>query len=599
MPERRRRLAAILAADVAGYSRLMGDDERATVDTLNAYRAVFRQHIGVRGGRVVDTAGDSVLAVFDSVVEAVECAVAIQAELEGRNSDLPQDRRMLFRIGVNSGDVIEQDDGTIYGDGVNVAARIEALAEPGGTCVSGRVAEEVEGKIALAFHDIGEHEVKNIARPVHAYRLGGEDDPDAKAGDKPKIALPDRPSIAVLPFTNMSGDEEQEYFSDGLTEDLITELSRFPELFVIARNTSFTYKGKAVNVEQMGRELGVRYVLEGSVRKGGNRMRITGQLIDAASGAHIWADRFDGTLDDVFELQDRVTESVIGALQPRLRSAEIERSHRQQPSDLTAYDLYLQALPHTYAMQPDRNEIAVELLEKAVALDPGYAPAAAYCAWCYEQRLTSGWPTATEETPGRLVELARAAIAADSQDANAMAIAGYMLIMVARDYETGHAIVQRALALCPNSAMVSMFAGWANIFAGSADTAKECFERSLRLSPNDPQAFFYLTGIAVACLAERHFAEANDFATKAAGVYPDWDGLWIFKAAAVGHLGRTDEAREAVAKLLALTPGATVSQCRSSFPFRDPARHEIILEGLRQAGLPEGSPEPERPPNTD
>ena len=320
MAKAKRRLAAILAADVAGYSRLMGDDERATMDTLNAYRAIFRQHIADHDGRVVDTAGDSVLAVFGSVVEAVESAVEVQAQIAVSNADLAEPRRMLFRIGINLGDVIEQDDGSLYGDGVNVAARLESLAEPGGICLSESAHMQAEGKVESAFEDIGEHEVKNIAKPVRAYRVAGGD--AAPAAAEPALGIPDKPSIAVLPFTNMSGDAEQDYFSDGITEDLITELSRFRELFVIARNTTFTYKGKAVNVEQVGRDLGVRYVLEGSIRKAGNRVRITAQLIDAKTGGHVWAERYDRVLEDIFELQDEITRQMVGTLGVKLEQVE-------------------------------------------------------------------------------------------------------------------------------------------------------------------------------------------------------------------------------------------------------------------------------------
>ena len=314
MPEAKRRLAAILSADAAGYSRLMGDDERATMDTLNAYRDAFRKYISDHEGRVVDTAGDSVLAVFDSVVETVQCAVEVQGDLEGRNLDLPEDRRMLFRIGVNLGDVFEQDDGTIYGDGVNVAARLESLAEPGGINISGTAFDQVDGKLDLGFEYLGEKEVKNIAKPVRVYRADldvGETRPRSAAA----TTEPERPSIAVLAFENLSRDPDQEFFADGIAEDLITELSRLRWLLVTARNTTFTYKGRAVDVKQVGRDLGVRYVVEGSVRKGGERVRITAQLVDAVTGNHIWAERYDRDLSDIFALQDEITETLVAALQ--------------------------------------------------------------------------------------------------------------------------------------------------------------------------------------------------------------------------------------------------------------------------------------------
>ena len=312
-----RRLAAILAADIAGYSALMGADEADTVRNLKEHQAVVLPMIKEHGGRVIDTAGDGILAEFGSVVNAAECAVAIQQTMAERNADVEEARRMRFRIGINQGDVVF-DDSRVYGDGVNVAARLESLAEPGGICISRKVYEDISGKMQLAFVDLGEQQLKNIAQPVRVYRVSGEQLAAARATAKPALALPDKPSIAVLPFTNMSGDPEQEYFADGMVEDIITGLSRFRWLFVIARNSSFTYKGRAVDVKQVGRELGVRYLLEGSVRKSANRIRIAGQLIDASSGTHLWADRFEGAIEDVFELQDQVTASVVGAIAPRL-----------------------------------------------------------------------------------------------------------------------------------------------------------------------------------------------------------------------------------------------------------------------------------------
>jgi TolB-like protein/class 3 adenylate cyclase len=345
-----RRLAAVLAADIAGYSALMGADDAGTVRELKAHQAIILPMITEHGGRIIDTAGDGILAEFSSVVNAAECAVAIQRTMAQRNAGVEENRRMLFRIGINQGDVVF-DDARIYGDGVNIAARLETIAEPGGICISRKVYEDIAGKMQLGFVDLGEQQLKNIGQPVRVYRFSNEQLAVPPISVNPALALPDKPSIAVLPFTNMSGDPEQEYFADGMVEEIITVLSRIRWLFVIARNSSFTYKGRAVDVKQVGRELGVLYVLEGSVRKGGNRVRITAQLLDATTGAHLWADRFDATLEDIFELQDNVASSVAGVIEPTLLAAEHRRSIQRATTDLTAYDLYLQAQAHTQAWE--------------------------------------------------------------------------------------------------------------------------------------------------------------------------------------------------------------------------------------------------------
>src|SRR5499426_1709185 len=385
-----RRLAAILAADIAGYSALMGADEAATVRDLKAHQAVIHPIVPEHGGRIIDTAGDGILVEFPSVLSAVECAVAIQRVMAQRNADVEENRRMRFRIGINLGDVVF-DDARIYGDGVNVAARLENIAEPGGICISRKVYEDIHGKMQLGFIDAGEQQLKNIAQPVRVYRISGEQLAAARATAKPALALPDKPSIAVLPFTNLSGDPEQEYFADGMVEDIITGLSRIRWLFVIARDSSFTYKGKAVDVKQVGRDLGVRYLLEGSVRKSANRVRIAGQLIDASSGAHLWADRFDGPIEDVFELQDQVTASVVGAIAPRLQQAEIERARRKPTEILDAYDLLLRGVANFYKRTREGNEEALRLYYKAIELDPDFAAAYAAVASCIAERKASGW----------------------------------------------------------------------------------------------------------------------------------------------------------------------------------------------------------------
>jgi len=371
-----RRLAAILAADVAGYSRLIGSDEAGTLGRLRTIRAqVIDPAVATHHGRLVKTTGDGLLVEFSSVVDALRSASEIQAVMAHRNAPVPQDQRIEFRMGLNVGDVVVED-GDIFGDGVNVAARLEGLAEPGGICVSARVQEDAAGKIDLSFEDIGDQALKNIARPVRAYRVrepAAVNPPSARA--QPILPLPDKPSIAVLPFANMSGDPEQEYFADGMVEEIITALSRIRWLFVIARNSTFTYKGRAVDVKQVGRELGVRYVLEGSVRKASGRVRITGQLIDSATGAHIWAERFDGSLENIFDLQDQVATSVAGVIEPALQAAETTRAANRPTPDLTAYDLYLRALAAFFPITRDHVFEALELLNQAIAIDRHYGPA--------------------------------------------------------------------------------------------------------------------------------------------------------------------------------------------------------------------------------
>ena len=586
-----RKLTTILAADVVGFSRLMGEDEEGTLSALKAHRKeLFEPKEARYRGRTIKLMGDGALLEFGSVVEAVQFAIEVQLAMRERNAAIPEGRRIVYRIGVNLGDVIVEE-GDIYGDGVNVAARLEGLAEPGGICLSRAARDQVRDRMDIRLEDLGEVEVKNIARPVRCFAVRldyGDERPQQTSKERRRApALPDKPSIAVLPFDNLSGDPEQDYFADGMVEDIITALSQLDQLFVIARNSSFTYKGRSVDVRQVSSELGVRYVLEGSVRKAGNRIRITGQLIEGANGAHLWANRFDGLLEDVFDLQDQITESVVGAIEPTLRKAEIERSRKTRPENLDAYDLYLRAVPHTYAMRPDDNTEALVLLHQAIELDPDYAPALAYAAWCYEQRLTRGWETTQESDATTSIALARRAIATNSDDANAMAAAGFILLMVGRDYDAGLSTIDRALTINPNTAPISMFAGWANNFAGRPDIALPCFERALRLSPTDPGSFFFLTGAAMAHLLSGRAEEALELAGKSMGLNPSWDTTQLVLAAATGQLGRTAESRAAVDRLVAFAPHSTVSLYEELLSFRFERDLAIILEGLRAGGLPE------------
>jgi len=580
-----RRLATIVVADLVSYSRLMESDEAGTLQRLQAMRSevVYPQTQRFRG-RLVKTTGDGWLAEFTSVTDAVRSSIEIQDAMAVRNEGIARDQRLEVRIGINLGEIIYDND-DIYGTGVNVAARLESLAAPGGVCVSGAVHDQIHSLPDLAFDDMGEQQVKNLARPVHCYglRLGSHRRLMNNALDH---AAPTA-SIAVLPFANLSNDPDQEYFADGMVEDIITALSRFRRLFVVARNSTFVYKNRAVDVRQVARDLGVRYVLEGSVRKAADRIRFTAQLIDALSGGHLWAERFDGDLNDVFDFQDRITERVVGAIEPQIRRAEIERLRRKRPENLEAYDLFLQALPHAYCMRPDENTRALAMFEEVRRLDPRFAPAAAFAAWCYEQRITRRWPAAREDDAERAIALARAALASDTDDENAIAIAGFILLRLSDDYVFALAALQRATELNSNNAFVRMNAGWGNIFAGDLDEAITHFERAREVSPSDPAAFYVLTGLAMGHAQQGRYEEAVALASASAALYGDWDATHCVLAFANAHLGRQDDARAAARRLLALLPNATVSAYKDLLHFRHPERLALIQRGLRLAGIPE------------
>jgi adenylate cyclase len=487
VPEERveRRLAAILAGDVVGYSRLMGIDEEGTLRDLKAHRlALIDPKITEHRGRIVKTTGDGILIEFPSVVDAVRFAVDVQRGMIERNADVPTDLRIEFRIGINIGDVIIEGD-DIFGDGVNVAARLEALAEPGGICVSRVVRDQVRDKLDFSFEDLGDQSVKNIARPVRVFRVATHIEEEAglssTTAEAPTLAMSDRPSIAVLPFQNMSNDPEQEYFVDGIVEDIITSLSRIKWLFVMARNSTFVYKGRPVDVKQAGRELGVRYVLEGSLRKAANRVRITGQLIEAASGTHVWAERYDRALDDIFEVQDEITLSVVGAIEPSLRQAEIERAHRKRPDNLDAYDLYLRALPHVHVFMPENAARALALLGQALALQPDYPAAHAAVAWCHEMLYLRGGLHPADKKAA--LEHAQAAIEAGADDAMTLATAGFVIGLVAHDYATAMDVIGRALTLTPSSTLALSLGATILAHAGDDGKAVDYAERALRLTP--------------------------------------------------------------------------------------------------------------------
>jgi len=573
-----RRLAAILAADVAGYSRLIGADEGGTLERLKALRReLLDPKIAEHRGRLVKTTGDGLLVEFGSVVDALRCAVEVQREMSGRNAGVPPDNRVELRIGINVGDIVVED-GDIFGDGVNVAARLEALAEPGGICVSARVQEDAAGKLDLAFDDIGEQQLKNIARPVRAYRVVTAARPamPPPGSDPP---LPDKPSIAVLPFANMSGDPEQEYFADGMVEEIITALSRIRWLFVIARNSTFTYKGQAVDVKQVGRELGVRYVLEGSVRKAGGHVRITGQLIDAATGVHLWADRFDGSLEDVFDLQEKVAVSVAGVIEPALQAAETARSASRPTIDLTAYDLYLRAYAMYSASHQRQMRQALTLLEEAIARDPQYGPALGFAAFCCMQLTSDAAAPDRDATREKGIDFGRRAVELADDAPGVLADAAMALASFGEDIDAMTALVDRALAFNPSYARGWHISGFLRLWAGQTDLAIEHAGLALRLSPR-AQARLTSLLIGYALFFSRRFEEAVPRLRVAIEDSPVFPTPYRFLAACYAQMGLLAEARTTIARLREITPEVMVNY---PLPFRDPEHRELLLSGLRLA----------------
>jgi TolB-like protein len=577
-----RRLTAILAADVAGYSRLTGLDEEGTHARLQDHlRSLVDPKIAEHRGRVVKNTGDGLLAEFSSVVDAVRCALDVQRRMAERNAAVPEEKRIAFRIGINVGDIMI-DRGDIFGDGVNVAARLEGIADPGGICISEAAYWQVRGKLELIFDGMSEQKLKNISEPVRVYRVRPS---GAAATTRPSLPLPDKPSIAVLPFENMSGDPEQEYFADGIVEEIITALSRFRQLFVIARNSTFTYKGRAVDVKQVGCELGVRYVLEGSVRKSANRVRITGQLVDTIMGAHIWADRFDGALEDIFDLQDQMSAMIVGALAPKLEQAEIERARRKPTESLDAYDYYLRGMASFHQGNRKATAEALELFNKAIQLDPGFASAYAMAAWCYYIPL-SFW-TAGREEALEAERLARLAARLGTDDATALCIAGFVVASIAHDFDMGVAMVSRALVLNPNLVTAWFLSGWVRVLNGEPDVAIEHFSRAERLSPFDP----FIWGVHVGTAYAHFFAGRHDQALSAVeqGLrdMPDYRPALTIVAASSALTGATDRAQRAIARIRELDPTRCISELKKRMPFRQPEHTARLIEGLRKAGLPE------------
>jgi adenylate cyclase len=573
-----RRLAAVLAADMVGYSRLVRLDEEGTIDRQQSLRReLIEPLVAAHGGRIVKTIGDGLLIEFPSVVDAVRCAILLQEAVAVHQAGIEEDRRIRYRIGINLGDIVSQGD-DILGDGVNVAARLEALAEPGGVCISETVHHHIGGNIGANFESAGEHAVKNVPKPVKVWRWRAG---PAQAASLP-LPLPDKPSVAVLPFTNMSGDPEQDYFSDGVTEDIITALSRLRWFFVIARNSTFAYKGKAVGIKQVGRELGVRYVLEGSVRKSGHRVRITGQLIDAVTGNHIWADRYDRELTDIFALQDEITTSVLAAIEPKLLAAEVLRAETRSVEDLNAWDLVARAVSHFWKLTPAGSETAIAILKKAVERYPVYAPAHSMLAFALLLSSHVGWLPNAEDR-AFAARLAHRAVELDEDDPWAYMALGYLAFAVRRTDEA----VERfgtALELNPSFAAAHGYTGWALAFDARSDEAIAHLKQAIRMSPRDPMSSFFYSGLAVSHYMAARYDEAVHCARQGIQLRPGIANNYRILCASLGQAGLVDEAETAMRQLRQLQPDLSVAWIRQSVPYT-PGPMERFLDGMRKAGL--------------
>jgi adenylate cyclase len=579
-----RRLAAILVADVVGYSRFMEADEVGALAALRQLRSeVVEPLVEQHSGRIVKTMGDGVLVEFASAVNAVNCALAVQARMS--DGSAPGAARMSLRIGINLGDVVEED-ADIYGDGINVATRLEALSPPGGICIAANVHEAVSGKINIAVDDLGERVLKNIARPVRAYivRKSADGKPRVAA---PPLSLPDKPSIAVLAFENLSGEPEQDYFADGIVEEIITALSRVKWLFVIARNSSFAYRGRRVDVKQIGAELGVRYVLQGSVRKSGSRVRINGQLVDASAGLQIWADRFDGELADVFDLQDQVTMRVVGEISPKLEEAEIERALRKPTDNLDAYQCHMRGMAGFYRLTEEGNREGLAQFYRAIDIDPNFASAVAMAARSYAQRKAFGWPQLRSDESAEVERLARRAASLGKDDAVVLTMAGIALAYSLADLEGGESLINRAVSLNPNLASAWFFSGWVKVLLGDSAAALERLARAMRLSPQDPNMYNMHTATAAAHFIAGNYHQAMSSAAAAVENQPNFVLANSLLAASAGHCGDASTARNALARLLHLVPQLHVKGITDLFPVRRGEDLARLADGLRKAGMPD------------
>jgi adenylate cyclase len=582
----KRRLAAILAADVVGYSRLIRADEEGTIAALKALRAdIIDPKLAENHGRIVKLMGDGMLAEFASVVDAVRAAVETQQGVSERNAGLPDDKRIEFRVGINLGDVVIDGD-DIHGDGVNVAARLEGLANTGGICISGAVHDQVRDRLHLVFEDMGEQTIKNIDRPVRVWRWSEAASAGPTVTGSEPLALPDKPSIAVLPFDNMSGDPEQEYFSDGISEDLITELSRFRSLFVIARNSSFTYKGHAIDVHLIAAQLGVRYILEGSVRKAGSRIRVTAQLIDAPTRKHVWAERYDRELDDIFELQDEITRTIVAAIEPELGGVERDRAHRTPPDNLDAWGLYQRGLWHVYRFTAKDNAKARALFERATVADPNFALAFAGLSFTYFSNAFLGYDRDRDRYRDMALEAARRSVALDDRDEAARLALG-RAYLIRGEHDRAIAEFETVIELNPNYAQAHYNLGWALLLAGRHEEALPCLGKAERLSPHDPLLFAFCIMSSLALYHIGDFDRALEEARRSSRQSNAHANSRAVVVAILGRLGQVEEARSELALLLAERPDYTRHEFVASFPYRRPEDMSWLLEGLAAAGMPE------------
>ena len=581
-------MAAILAADVVGSCRLIGIDEEGTLAQLKALRkTLFDPKIAQHHGRIVKNTGDGALVEFASVVDAVRCADDVQRGVAEQNTDVPQDRRIEFRIGIHLGDIIIADD-DIFGDGVNIAVRLEGIAEPGGICISDDAHRQVRGKVESTLEDMGAQSLKNIAEPMRVWRIRKNSvsplvTPAYPSSGHPALPLPDGPSIAILPFQNMSGDPDQDYFADGMVDEITTALSRFKSLFVISRHSSFTYKDKAVDIKQVGRELGVRYVLEGSVRKAAGKVRIIGQLIDAATGMHLWADRFEGDLSDIFALQDRMTESVVSAIAPKMFQIEIDLAARR-PNNLSAYDLCLRALSHLYSWTRSGSAEALRLASRALEIDPRYGVAATIAGGLHLVNALQGWAADPKSEITEGLRLLRLALSIDGNDPWALSLLGRATAFMSGDFDTAREMVDHAVAFNPNSCFAWEQRGWTYQIAGQPEEAIRSFERAIRLNPFDPWRFSTFAGMGIAFIGLGRFDEAVAAAKKALRENQTNATAYRCLAAALAHLGRDAEARKTVAQLLEIEPHFRISEWVAR---GGQWQAQMYIDGLRKAGLPE------------
>jgi adenylate cyclase len=586
-----RRLAAVLAADVAGYSRLMGRDEERTLANLKSFRkTLVDPAIAAHRGRIVKTTGDGMLVEFASAVAAARCAVEIQRGMAGQNANVPQEGRIEFRIGIHLGDIIIDDD-DIFGDGVNIAARLEGIAEPGGVCISDDAHRQIRGKVDIALDDLGEQTLKNIAEPMRAWhtRLAGETIPAIPSSPPPiqvqHLALPEKPSIVVLPFDNMSAEAGQDYLADGIVEAITAALSCIRSFFVIARSSAFTYKGRATNARDIGRELGVAYLLEGSVQKAGSRLRIIVQLIETEGGAHVWSSRFDGAVEDFFDLEDRITEQVAGALQPSIRIAEIERSRRKRPQDLGSYDYTMRAMPHVWALEKEESVKALELLEKALTIDPDYPLALSLAGWCHAQRSVYNWSDDIAASQASARSLAERAAEMNGDDSVILAVLGAVHTFV-RNFGTARVLLERAVTIDPNAAWAWSRLGWLENYADQPQKAIENFERALRLSPIDPMNFNNYVGLGSAHEVAQEYDKAAALYRRALEERPN--AGWIYRnlASSLSGAGRVEEAKRAFAEMMCNYPDLTVAKFKQAMVFSSVPLNRMA-ENLRKLGLPD------------